>query len=196
MRNILSRFFRNSLFLCFVSVVACSEASVKKPEAFFEARPNFVADSFDFPVGKPNGQGYYNAQKFGANNHLGDDWNGVNGGDTDLGDPIFSIGNGYVKAAYDHKLGWGKVIRIVHYRPGKSPEFIESLYAHCDELLVKAGDKVKKGQKIGTIGTADGRYKAHLHLEIRDNINMPVKEGYSKNQNGYLNPTAFIKANR
>ena len=30
-------------------------------------------NGFDFPVGKPNAQGYYNAQKFTVNNHLGDD---------------------------------------------------------------------------------------------------------------------------
>ncbi len=27
-------------------------------------------------------RGYYNAQVFGKNNHLGDDWNGVGGGNT------------------------------------------------------------------------------------------------------------------
>ena len=40
--------------------------------------------------------GYYNAQEFPENDHLGEDWNGVRGGNIDLGDPIYSIAHGYV----------------------------------------------------------------------------------------------------
>ena len=43
----------------------------------------YIANKFDFPVGKPDGKGYYNAQKFMENNHLGDDWNSVTGGNSD-----------------------------------------------------------------------------------------------------------------
>ena len=64
-------------------------------------KEEFLANSFDFPVGKPDGYGYYNAQKFGENNHLGDDWNGVGGGNTDYGDSIFSVANGQVIFAED-----------------------------------------------------------------------------------------------
>ena len=71
-------------------------------------------DGFDFPVGKPDAQGYYNAQSFTKNNHLGDDWNGVGGGNTDLGDPIYSIAHGYVSFSENIGGGWGNVIRIVH----------------------------------------------------------------------------------
>lgn len=51
-------------------------------------------DSFDFPLGKLEAKGYGNAQTFGANSHLGD-WSGICGGNTDLGDSIFSVANGY-----------------------------------------------------------------------------------------------------
>jgi len=66
-----------------------------------------IANHFDFPVGKPDAKGYYNAQKFQKNNHLGDDWNAVTGGNTDLGDPIYAIGNGKVTFAEDAGSGWG-----------------------------------------------------------------------------------------
>ncbi len=153
-----------------------------------------LTNGFDFPVGKPNATKYYNAQKFGENNHLGDDWNGVRGGNTDFGDPIYAIGNGYVTHAKNIHGGWGNVIRIVHYI-GKE-RMVESLYAHCNEILVKKGAFVKKGQKIGTIGNNDGQYLAHLHFEIRSKVGMPIGAGYSSNTEGYIDPTRFIKNNR
>lgn len=38
-------------------------------------------------------------------------------------------------------------------------------YGHCDKLLVKLGDKIKKGQRIGTVGTGNGQWSAHLHFD-------------------------------
>lgn len=154
----------------------------------------YISHSFDFPVGKPDAKGYYNAQKFQENFHLGDDWNAVTGQNTDLGDPIFSIANGYVVLAKDYGGGWGNVIRVIHKMT--SGTMVESLYAHCDTILVNKNQWVKKGQKIGTIGTANGQYFAHLHLEIRDDLSLPIGFGYSNITNGYLNPTEFIKNNR
>ena len=156
-----------------------------------------IADGFDFPVGKPNAKGYYNAQKFGKNYHLGEDWNGTGGGNSDLGDSVYAIANGIVAASEDLKGGWGNVVRIYHNVGNKQqPKYLESLYAHLQTSRVKAGSIVKKGEKIGTIGNANGHYLAHLHLELRDNIKLPIGPGYSKNTKGYLNPTQFIKKNR
>ena len=153
-----------------------------------------IAHAFDFPVGPPDAKGYYNAQPFGENFHLGDDWNAVTGGDTDLGDPIYSIANGKIGFAQDAGPGWGNVIRISHYLPnGKS---YESLYAHCDSILIAEGNWVKRGEQIATIGNADGLYLAHLHLEIRDQLNMGIGGGYSGDTTGYVDPTKFIRAHR
>ena len=153
-----------------------------------------TTDGFDFPVGKPNAKGYYNAQKFTENSHLGEDWNGVKGGNSDLGDPIYAIANGYVSFAENIHGGWGNVIRITHYI-NKNKQ-VESLYAHCDTIIIKKGDYVKKGDKIATIGTNDGHYLAHLHFELRNKIGLPVGGGYAIDTTGYLNPTKFIKKNR
>lgn len=86
-------------FSCFQSITN---------ETFFSNQPEFIAKGFDFPVGTPNAVGYYNAQKFGENNHLGDDWNGTGA------DDVFSIANGLVSEVYDAGGGWGNVVRIVH----------------------------------------------------------------------------------
>lgn len=92
-----------------------------------EFNAEFIADSFDFPIGKPKGKRY------------------------------------------------------------------ESLYAHCDSVLVKQGDWVKRGNQIGNV---NGLYYAPLHLEIREKENRPIGGGYSTDQNVYLDPTSFIKKNR
>lgn len=155
--------------------------------------PEYIANGFDFPVGKPDGKGYYNAQKFQVNNHLGDDWNGVGGGNSDLGDPVFAIANGYISEVKDYKGGWGNVVRVVHLYKDK---LYESLYAHCDSILVAPDQFIKKGTPVATIGNCDGIYYAHLHLEIRSKINLDIGSGYSKDTTGYLDPTAFIDTNR
>jgi len=158
----------------------------------FKSEP--IATEFDYPVGKPDGNGYYNAQKFGQNLHLGDDWNSVKGGNSDLGNPIYAVANGYVKFAEDIGGGWGKVVRIEHELVNGA--MVESLYAHCNAIRVEEGSWVEKGEQIATIGTANGHYLAHLHFEIRDDITLPVGGGYSQNTEGYLDPTAFLDENR
>ena len=156
-----------------------------------------VADGFDFPVGKPNARGYYNAQKFTRNNHLADDWNGVGGGNTDLGDPIYSIANGIVVQARNYRGAWGRVTRILHNAgTADKPVYVESLYAHMRKIMVKRGQIVKRGQQIGTIGNANGTWWAHLHLEIRTTINKTIGLGYSRDTTGYVDPTAYIKSHR
>lgn len=170
--------------------------SVPPYQKFLIENPDFHADGFDFPVGKPDAKEYYNAQPFTENGHLGDDWNAVTGGDSDLGDPIYAIGHGFVYSAKQEGPGWGYVIRLIHFHPNQEPEWIESLYAHCDSMLVKEGQAIKKGEQIGTIGNADGAYLAHLHLEIRDSLEMPIGGGYSSDTAGFLDPTAFIQQHR
>jgi murein DD-endopeptidase MepM/ murein hydrolase activator NlpD len=90
--------------------------------------------------------------------------------------------------------GWGNVVRIVHQLPdGKQ---VESLYAHLNETVVAANSWIKRGANVGTIGTANGAYLAHLHIEIRQEPNLPIGGGYNFDTTGYINPTAFIKAHR
>ena len=156
-----------------------------------------LADGFDFPVGAPDGYGYYCAQGFGQNHHLGEDWNGSGGGNTDYGDPVYAIGTGVVSASADLSGGWGNVVRIIHrYEEDDGVREVESLYAHLQDYSVRVGDVVGRGQQIGRIGDADGIYIAHLHFEIRAAAGMPVGPGYARRSHGYLDPTAFIASHR
>jgi murein DD-endopeptidase MepM/ murein hydrolase activator NlpD len=194
--------FRFFAGLCWLFLLtACTEqgetsAPLPKVDAsLLEQCP--LASGFDFPIGPPNAKGYYNAQKFGENRHLGDDWNGNGGGNTDLGDPVYSVAEGVVVFAKDIRGGWGIVVRIVHNIGTKAkPKYVESVYAHLQRMDVLKGDVIMKGAPIGTIGTAHGRYKAHLHLEIRTDIDMEIGGGYSKNTKGFVDPTAYINQHR
>ena len=157
-----------------------------------------VADGFDFPAGIPDAQGYYKARGFRPNGHLGEDWDGVRGGDTDLGDPVHSIGTGIVVFARDCHLGWGNVIIVRHaYRENGTVQNIDSLYGHLDTILVRRGQAVSRGQKIGTIGTAHGLYDAHLHLEIRKNIEIGMsRASFARDLSNYCDPSQFILSHR
>ncbi len=163
-------------------------------DKFFEGKEEYITDGFDFPVGKPDGEGYYVARRFMQDRHLGDDFNARSGGNTDLGDPVYAIANGFVSFSFDLKGGWGNTMRIIH----KTPEgkFYESLYSHCQKNYIQYGQYVKRGQLIGTIGTAHGKYPAHLHLELRTEVNLPLGKGYNTDVSGYTSPTLFIRDNR
>jgi murein DD-endopeptidase MepM/ murein hydrolase activator NlpD len=158
-----------------------------------------VATGFDFPVGKPDARGYHKERGFYPNVYPAEMWSGNGGGDTDLGDPVYSIGDGKVVIAKDAEEGWGGVILIRHGYQEKdgSVRYVDSFYAHIQKILVKSGDQVKRGQQIASIGDGDGRYTAHLRLEIRKNIKIGLNTAsYSKDYSNYHAPTAFITKNR
>lgn len=73
-----------------------------------------LADGFDFPVGKPEATGYHKARGYWPNGHLGEDWNGNGGGDTDLGAPIYSMGRGVVIFSQNIGVGWGNCVLVRH----------------------------------------------------------------------------------
>ena len=156
-----------------------------------------TAARFDFPLGSENGALAYNAQRFTEANHLADDWNGIGGENSDLGDPIYCIADGRVLLAREGGPGWGNVVIVLHaYDENGQRKYVQSYYAHLDEILVGAGDIVRRGQEIGTVGTAGGHYFAHLHFEMREFVTPFVGPGYRKDTRGWLDPTAFINAHR
>jgi murein DD-endopeptidase MepM/ murein hydrolase activator NlpD len=157
-----------------------------------------LADGFDFPVGKGEARGYYKARGYRAHGHMGEDWDGVGGGDTDLGDPVYVIGDGVVVFARDCHQGWGNVIIVRHaYRENGSVRTVDSLYGHLQKILVHRGQTVKRDQQIATIGNAHGLYDAHLHLEVRKNIAIGMSRNkFAQDNSNYYDPSDFIASHR
>ena len=79
------------------------------------------------------------------------------------GTAIQATGNGKIIKVEKRKRGYGNNVTIDH---GFG---YTTLYAHMNEIVVKKGDVVTKGQKIGTIGSTGTSTAPHLHYEVRIN---------------------------
>jgi len=158
-----------------------------------------VADGFDQPVGKPDGAGYYLNRGYYPNVHQGEDWNGKGGGNSDLGDPVYATADGVVVYSEDYRRSWGNLVIIRHaYRDtGGDVQMADSVYAHLDRRSVRLYQMVKRGQQIGTIGTAHGLYVAHLHFELRKNLKIgPHQRSFARDYSNYYSPRQFIATRR
>lgn len=76
------------------------------------------------------------------------------------GDDIIASAAGTVVYSGSGLLGYGKLIILKHNHT------YLSAYGHNDVLLVREGDSVAAGQRIGTMGIGPGD-RALLHFEIR-----------------------------
>lgn len=94
----------------------------------------------------------------GMHMHRGVDYS--SGGGLDL----YSIADGTVTIArFDAGSGYGNLVKIKH--DGN----LSSLYAHLANIDVSGKQKVKKGQRIGTMGTTGMSTGVHLHFEMLEN---------------------------
>jgi murein DD-endopeptidase MepM/ murein hydrolase activator NlpD len=98
------------------------------------------------------------------------------------GTPIYATGNGVIKRADNRSSGYGKHIRIAH-----GFGYV-SLYAHLSKYNVRRGQKVKRGDVIGYVGSTGRSVGPHLHYEIiKDNKKINPLNFYY----GNLSPKEF-----
>lgn len=190
--------FGNLLFLS--GCVQTINADKDIPKSLVKFEP----DSFAYPVGDDEyltekndwWDSWYNAQDFGENRHLGEDWNKNTGGNTDCGEKVYAAADGKITFAGDAGEGWGNVVIIEH--TARDGTKVQSLYGHLDKITRNEGD-VKRRSQIGLVGNANGRYPCHLHFEIRWSEcpfwNKPGS-GYSDNKHGWVDPSEFIEIHR
>ncbi len=89
----------------------------------------------------------------------GNDWHPGIDIANDYGTPIAATATGTVVfSGWYH--GYGKMIKIDHHNG------IVTAYAHCSELLVNVGDKVKKGETIAYMGSTGYSTGPHVHYEV------------------------------
>ncbi|MFH1170710.1 MAG: M23 family metallopeptidase [Candidatus Vogelbacteria bacterium] len=164
-----------------------------------------VATDFQTPVWPvdQSKNGYNNnANPFLALNkgayHMGEDWNGNEGGSKDFGKPVYPMAVGKVVKVLNptQKGSVGKVVVVKHLLP--DGQVIYSYYFHLSKILVVVNQIVSPGKPLGQIGDANGYYKnaAHLHFEVR-RVNQTLSSSYAPTlliatEQKYLDPSLFI----
>jgi len=76
------------------------------------------------------------------------------------GQPILAAAPGTVVYQGSGLRGYGQLIIVKH-----NTDFL-SAYAHCDKIVVREGNVIKRGQKIAEMGST-GTDRVKLHFEIR-----------------------------
>lgn len=98
------------------------------------------------------------------------------------GTPIYATGDGTVSRADSRAAGFGKHVRIDH-----GFGYV-TIYAHMDRYVVVKGDKIKRGDLIGYVGSSGRSVAPHLHYEIvKDGVKINPINFYS----GSLSPAEF-----
>lgn len=125
----------------------------------------FLLKGFDYPLDKNNRitsdfglrriWRYTNGKFIRQNIHKGIDFG------RKIGTPVYSPANGIVLLVMKDSEFYGNNIIIDH---GYS---VFSNYAHLSKIVVKVGQKVKKGQLIGLVGMTGNVTGPHLHWETR-----------------------------
>lgn len=83
---------------------------------------------------------------------------------------VYAISDGM-----DTKIGASGVASYGNYVQIKHPNNMFTLYAHLKKgLKVKKGDKVVRGQVLGTMGNSGNSYGTHLHFEVRNKDNYVI----------------------
>jgi hypothetical protein len=93
-----------------------------------------------------------------------------------IGTPVISTADGIITMA-KKKGSFGLVIEVNHGNGFKTR------YAHLSRMLVKRGQRVKRGEKIGLVGNTGRSTGSHLHYEVifrktnRDPLQYIIPEG-------------------
>lgn len=177
------------------------------------------ADGFDAPVGTPaerrtarlwpgdwvdaNGYAAWYGLYGTSTIHTGADFNlNVPAFDADRGAPVYAIGSGTVTFA-GQRAGWGNVL-VIRHDPylAAGGQVVYSRYGHLDTITVSAGQRVARGDYVGTIGQDTRHGPFHLHFDISGTEVLLHSPGdwpstdEARVRTDYLDPLEFIRDHR
>lgn len=175
-----------------------------------------VADGYDSPVGteveRRSGQvwpgRWYDASPFAQlyligtpseAYHTGADLNLTR--DADRLAPLYSVASGVVTFAARLPV-WGNVIVIKHDPLQGNGRVMYSRYGHVHQIMVRVGQRVRRGQQISTIGNAFGAFGYHLHFDLSPTTILESQPQHWPARNlqdllrNYVDPRLFIEQNR
>lgn len=117
--------------------------------------PSGPAYSYPVTWGTPISGKFGDVSSDWPRGHAGLDFNG------DYGDPVFAATDGKVTYATYNEGGYGNLVMIMR------KDGTQTRYAHLSKILVKQGQRVHAGDRIGKIGATGAAFGAHLHFEVR-----------------------------
>lgn len=121
--------------------------------------------------------------------------------DADAHSGVYSVASGIVTFA-SRLPTWGNVVIVKHDPLATTGKILYSRYGHVENLAVKVGDRVKRGQQLAGIGNAFGRFAYHLHFDLSPTniLDSHPEHWPAKNLNNllanYIDPKDFILKNR
>ncbi|MBN2145858.1 MAG: peptidoglycan DD-metalloendopeptidase family protein [Anaerolineales bacterium] len=121
----------------------------------------------------------------------------------DKGQPVYAVADGVVTCAHVVTGSWNGLIVIKH-DPLPDGKPVYSRYGHVENIAVKVGDVVKRGQQISTVGLFGtpeaGNY--HLHFDISRTTILEGRPGHwpafdlNSVLVNYVDPKKFIQDHR
>ena len=140
--------------------------------------PNFSSGVLGYPVGDPHKTQGYGKTKFTK-------WytfhNGLDFADS-VGTPVLAAEDGEVVAMGDEgRYAYGKWIAIEHNNG------LTTLYGHLSKQLVKKGENVDRGEKIGLMGSTGYSTGSHVHFGVYTTESFEIVK--SSSIKGLLIPT-------
>ena len=100
------------------------------------------------------------------------------------GTPIYATGDGKIEKVKRSRKGYGNYVIIDH---GYG---YQTLYAHMKKYIVYRGQKVKRGEIIGYVGSTGTSVAPHLHYEVMKNRRKINPVNYYYND---LSPEEYTK---
>jgi murein DD-endopeptidase MepM/ murein hydrolase activator NlpD len=78
-----------------------------------------------------------------------------------LGTPIYATADGVIGRSEWNSGGYGNLVEIDH------GQGIQTRYGHLSRMIVHAGQRVRRGELIGLMGSTGRSTGSHLHYEVR-----------------------------